>query len=34
MNDFVKDEFRPHDTMHNQQLYGYGTKMMHKEFVN
>lgn len=33
MNDFVKDEFRPHDT-HNQHLYGYGTKMMHKEFVN
>ena len=34
MNDFVIDEFRPHDTMHNQYLYGYGTKMGHKEFVN
>ena len=34
MNDLVKDEFRPHDTVNNQYLYGYGTKMQHKEFVS
>ena len=33
MNDFVIDEFRPHDTMKHQYLYGYGTKMLQKEFM-